>query len=129
MKKSLSISLIFMIAILALSSFKTSAGNLANQRTIVLIKQSKWFDEMPDVEGHRAPTQRISARISLSEGMVIPGVDKSEILGYYALDEQGNLLGEFHNNHEFASFVFSLKGTIEIRIELEDYWLCGYLNC
>lgn len=90
------------------------------------------YEEEPLVEPapeiHRMPNRPFLAMISMVNGIEISGIFNNEILSYEAYDENGDRLGVFYDNIEFTHFVLSLNGTIELRIELEDYWLCGYIN-
>lgn len=121
-----------LLSIVLLTFVSTSSEAVNNAYTIIMYKYYKNSDDKPILDpppgAHRSPQYRVAARISLSEGMVIPGVDKSEILSYQVFDENGYCTGIFHDNGDFTSFIFKQKGIIEIRIELEEYWLCGYLN-
>lgn len=87
-------------------------------------------EPLPDIPpiGQRSGQFSIIVSINYAEGIAIPEIDKNEILSYEAYDENGDRLGVFYDNIEFTHFVLSLNGTIELRIELEDYWLCGYIN-
>lgn len=79
-------------------------------------------------KGNRTPAYPITVFISVADGVQIPHVDKNEILSYSIYDEEETCLATFTNEADFVDFVFSTTGEVEIRIELADYYLCGWLQ-
>lgn len=104
---------------------------LADEQIIV---RAKIADEPPinhpkiDPEGDRAPARPIFISISAEYGVSIPAVDKDDVLSYSIYDEDGMMLASFTDDIEFASTLLSSNGTLEIRIHLDDYTLCGWLE-
>ena len=99
-----------------------------------IIVRAKIADEPPinhpkiDPEGDRAPARPIFISISAEYGVSIPAVDKEDVLSYSIYDEDGMMLASFTDDIEFASTLLSSNGTLEIRIHLDDYTLCGWLE-
>lgn len=79
-------------------------------------------------DGYRCPSRPVSIVITQADGVQIPHVDKNEILSYSIYDEEETCLATFTNEADFVDFVFSTTGEVEIRIELADYYLCGWLQ-
>jgi len=91
---------------------------------------SKPSDENEDEDttrGCRAPSKPISCYISESTGLVIPGVDKSDIISFEVYNENGICLASLIEESEFISFLFSLSEPVEIRIITERYIYHGYI--
>jgi len=92
---------------------------------------SKPSDESEDEDttrGCRAPSKPISCHISESTGVVIPGVDKSDIISFEVYNENGICLASLTEESEFISFLFSLSEPVEIRIITDQYIYHGYIS-
>lgn len=81
-----------------------------------------------DPEGNRIPSRKFPVSISLSDGLSMPNFDKCEIDSFDIIDENGIYLASFSTEQEFVSFIFTLDKPVEIRINLKEYILQGYLN-
>lgn len=77
---------------------------------------------------NRTPAYPITIFISVVDGVQIPHVENNEIFSYAVYDEDETCLATFTDEADFVDFVFSTTGEVEIRIELADYYLCGWLQ-
>ena len=132
MKTKFKLTLIFTLVIMTFVSIPSYALIVTYTLHLQKIYKSSNEENNPIIEqdliGQRSPQYAVLAHINKSDGIVLPGVLESDILSYEAYDEKGNRTGIYHNNWEFTHFVLSQKGTIQVRIEFDDYWLCGYIN-
>ncbi|MCM1452615.1 MAG: hypothetical protein NC102_10155 [Clostridium sp.] len=81
-----------------------------------------------DPDGERAPSRPIRIKIDSEEGVSIPGVDAAEVISYSLYDEEGMLIASYANDIDFAQAVLSMSGVVDLRIELPEYCLCGWLH-
>lgn len=81
-----------------------------------------------DKEGHRLPSRPVIITITDGEGVIIPGVDNEDVISYSIYNEDGMLIAMYDDDMDFASAVFSMTGVIEIRIALDGYSLCGWME-
>ena len=75
----------------------------------------------------RLPSRHIDCTISTTEGVIIPGVNSSDLLSYAIYDESGVCMVIFSEADDFVSFLFSQSGSFEIRFATEDYIYAGYV--
>lgn len=85
-------------------------------------------DNNTDKGGYRSPSRPIPIYISEEDGVQIPQVNKNDIISYAIYDENEVCLATFTNEADFVDFVFSSTDTVKVRVELEDYYLCGWLQ-
>ena len=76
----------------------------------------------------RLPSRPIKCTISLTDGVIIPGVNTSDIISYQIYDVSGIFIGMFSESDDFVSFLFSQNGTFEVRFTTEDYIYIGYVS-
>ena len=76
----------------------------------------------------RLPSRPIKCTISLTDGVIIPGVNTSNIISYQIYDVSGIFIGMFSESDDFVSFLFSQNGTFEVRFTTEDYIYIGYVS-
>jgi len=89
---------------------------------------SEFNDDIdPDVTGHRAPARPIFGTISQDTGINIPNIELEEIVSYEIYDENQNCIASFPDETDFITYLFSCSGEIEIRLNLTDYSLVGFL--
>lgn len=81
-----------------------------------------------DNDCYRSPIHPILITISQVDGVQVSQVCKNDILSYSIYDEEETCLATFTDEADFVDFVFSTTGEVEIRIELADYYLCGWLQ-
>lgn len=106
------------------------AGDRSSYTILVQQKPKRDLGHNPqlDPEGSRIPSKRVPISISISDGLSIPYFDKNEIDSFDVIDENGIYLASLTTEHEFVSFIFTLDKPVEIRINLNEYILQGYLN-
>lgn len=122
MKKFL-IALILLLGMsLALSPLTVQADSLELDVRTQLVHNPK-----NDPDGNRVPSRPIFITINVN-GVTIQSSDKSEATSYVIYDEDGMLIASYADDKEFAAAIFSMSGTIQIRIEFDDYALQGWLT-
>lgn len=121
-------SLIFFltISIVFLFPASTLAENYIEVKTRIVIDSAPIPTNDPD--GDRIPARPIIITISMEGGVSIPGINNEDVLSYSIYDENGGLLASFTDETEFAATILSWSGIMEIRIELPEYSLCGWLE-
>lgn len=91
-------------------------------------------DEKPQQEnpgkrrrGHPAP---IPCQISVEEGILIPGIDVSEIVAFELLDADGDCIAAFSSEPDFLDALPLFHGEYRLRFVTNDFDLQGwiYLN-
>jgi len=99
-------------------------------KVTIPVKKTKPLKHDPDKErdGDRAPARPIIISMSAEDGVSIPAVDKDDVLSYSIYDEDGMMLANFTDDMEFASVLLSSNGIMEIRIHLDGYYLCGWIE-
>ena len=65
--------------------------------------------------------------IDRSDGVYVPGVSKEEIYLFEIFAEGHSLIGSFADEDDFIMSLFSMNGTYEIKIYLNDYVLRGWV--
>jgi len=115
------------------SFFCTFDGNAAtngNAPSVPLRKErkDKGHNNDLDEEGKRSPSRPMMAYFDPDDGFIVSGVDDNDIVSYEAYDENKVCIGIFYDNMQFSSFVLSQTGLIEIRVELDEYLLIGFLE-
>lgn len=81
-----------------------------------------------DPERHRVPTRPLQCTIDPENGVTIPLVDKAEIELYEIYSEDEVCIIATPVEAEFIDTLFSLTGTLEIRISTTEYIYAGYVN-
>lgn len=123
---------LFKLLLIFLITFTSPIAVTADNKDKVTIpvKKTTPIKHDPDKErdGDRAPARPIIISISAEYGVSIPAVDKDNVLSYSIYDEDGMLLASFTDDMEFATALLSSNGTLEIRIHLDDYTLCGWIE-
>lgn len=84
--------------------------------------------EPDDPIANRLPSSPVIITITDGEGVIIPGVDNEDVISYSIYNEDGMLIAMYDDDMDFASAVFSMTGVIEIRIALDGYSLCGWME-
>ncbi|MDE5795615.1 MAG: hypothetical protein K2H75_00745 [Muribaculaceae bacterium] len=79
------------------------------------------------IKHHRLPSRSIEGTISTTEGVIIPGVNSSDLLSYELYDESGVCIAMFSEADDFISFLFSQSGSFEIRFTTKNYIYVGYM--
>lgn len=132
MKRFSKLQLFIFISLIFLLPFNVKAESKLTIYTLNTHLQFKGGPNRDHLEnckdGYRSPSRPITINISRTDGVQIPHVDKNEILSYSIYDEEETCLATFTNEADFVDFVFSTTGEVEIRIELADYYLCGWLQ-
>lgn len=77
---------------------------------------------------HRLPIQTIQGTISLSAGVMIPGLSADEILSYELCYENRNSIAEFSDEMDFINLLFSSDGTYMVRFITDEYIYTGYIS-
>lgn len=77
---------------------------------------------------NRLPSSPVIITITDGEGVSIPGVDNDDVISFSIYNEDGMLIAMYDDDMDFASAVFSMTGVIEIRIALDGYSLCGWME-
>ncbi len=76
----------------------------------------------------RLPSRSIECTISTTDGVIIPGVDTSDILSYEIYDVEGICIGIFSDADDFVSYLFSQNGSFEVRFTTDEYIFLGYID-
>lgn len=79
------------------------------------------------IKQRRIPNKRLIGTISIANGIVIPGIDVSEIYSFEIYDENDGCLGIFNDSADFVQAIFLYEGNIKIRLLTTEYALVGYL--
>lgn len=74
---------------------------------------------------HRTPSRPIICTIT-PDGVNIPSVNTEDIITYDVFSSGGDCIASFTSEQDFISFLFSIKGTFEIRIHIDGYVFHGY---
>ncbi len=106
----------------------------SDQKVVVkTYKSTPPKDTPPDVEvddfteGCRMPQNPVFVSIDRSDGVYVPGVSKEEIYLFEIFAEGHSLIGSFADEDDFIMSLFSMNGTYEIKIYLNDYVLRGWV--
>lgn len=78
-----------------------------------------------DFEGKRTPGKPVLGTIDTQNGVQIPGLDKSAVVSYELYEEDANM-GTWYDETSFMSAIADYGGYMQIRINLPQYYLCGY---
>lgn len=124
-KKNMRKLLIVAFAILASIPYTALYAEDGTTYEVNLKRDSTTIPDTP-IHGQRSPSC-VNTCIINESGLLIPGVDNSEILSYEVINEDGICLGEFYDEFEFVNFVFSFSQSIEIKIYTETYIYSGYI--
>lgn len=111
----------------SLSAFAASENTTY---TIPMYRQSKSDTKHEidlDCEGNRAPARPTYICLDKINGVYIPNIDKHSIESYDVYDSNGNIIGSFIEDVEFACFVLSLNKDLELKINFPEYILFGYI--
>lgn len=123
------------IMVIILTMISGSIGIMANgygESIIVDLYQNSdansipKYKENPDEEGHRAPSRPITCIISPEE-LQIPGIDTTDIYLFEVHDSDGEPMASFTEMSDFIDYIFGATTTIEIRLHIDGYILCGYI--
>lgn len=120
------VSLMFLL-LFSLSAFAASENTTY---TIPMYRQSKSDTKHEidlDCEGNRAPARPTYICLDKINGVYIPNIDKHSIESYDVYDSNGNIIGSFIEDVEFACFVLSLNKDLELKINFPEYILFGYI--
>lgn len=74
------------------------------------------------------PSRPVKISIIRGQGVSISGIDKDDVISYSIYNEAGMLIAMYDNDLDFATAVFAKTGLIEIRIDLDGYSLCGWME-
>lgn len=99
----------------------------------VTVNTKKTTNDVPDLnpddkDGRRMPSRPVIITITDGQGVMIPGVENEEVISYSIYTEDGILVAMYTDDIDFAAAVFTMTGTIEIRIALDGYALCGWMD-
>lgn len=134
MKQIIKLRILLLISLLCLLSLKANAQIQTLTYTVTTFVQSKFSigndddNKNRDNDGYRAPSRPITIYISETEGLQIPQVNKDEIISYSIYNEDEVCVSTFTDETDFVNFVFSWTGTVQVRIEFEDYYLVGWME-
>lgn len=81
--------------------------------------------EESDLIGKRTPGKPVLGTIDTQNGVQIPGLDKSAVVSYELYEEDANM-GTWYDETSFVSAIADYDGYVQIRINLPQYYLCGY---
>ena len=80
-----------------------------------------------DPESMRKPTRHINGSIDSENGIQIPGLDKSQVVSYELYSED-TCMGSWPDEEAFLMQLTQQDGLVEIRINLPEYFLSGYIE-
>jgi len=128
-KQSLLITIITTLVISTLSPIYTYAdnGNTYNVPT-QQVKDSDPFTEPNETPGNRLPSRPLIITITDGQGVVIPEIEKEDVVSYSIYNEDGILVAMYADDIDFSTAVFDMTGVIEIRITFDGYYLNGYME-
>ncbi len=126
MKKSI---IIFTISLISLLIPQLSSAYSFAPLAVVFYRYYTMGPEVSiDDEGRRVPTRPLQCTIDPENGVTIPLVDKAEIELYEIYSEDEVCIIATPVEAEFIDTLFSLTGTLEIRISTTEYIYAGYVN-
>lgn len=120
---------LFLVAAILLISHATAFAT-AGFCCPVIFRISQTMDDPYkewDPESMRKPGKPITGIIDSENGIQIPGLDKSQVVSY-ELYSEGICLGSWCDETDFISQLSEQDGLVEIRINLQDYCLRGYME-
>lgn len=123
--KTFKISLIILIAMLSFSAFADDDSS-----TTYTVEVAQSIDPYIVDDGpvrHRTPPRPLICTIS-PNGINIQSVNTEEITAYDIYDTEGGCIASFTTEQDFISFIYSLDGTVEIRIHTDGYVFHGYVQ-
>ena len=94
----------------------------------VVNEDSDYYNHSNDGTGRRIAPRPIHITISSNNGVTIPNVDKSEVISYEIYDLNGNCIGAYIDDIDFANHLFSITNMVQIRIILEKSTLIGWIQ-
>lgn len=80
-----------------------------------------------DPESLRKPMSPLNGTIDSENGIQIPGLDKSQAVSYELYCE-GSCMGSWYDEADFLLQLSEREGIMEIRINMPEYYLSGYLT-
>lgn len=122
---------LFLLAVILIMSsttvFATSGFNYMVHFKINVQTQYDNPDKDWDPEGMRKPGKPIIGTIDSENGIQIPGLDKSQVVSYELYCE-GSCMGSWYDEAGFLLQLSEQEGIMEIRINMPEYYLSGYLT-
>ena len=94
----------------------------------VVNEDSDYYNHSNDGTGRRSAPRPIHITISSINGVTIPNVDKSEVISYEIYDLNGNCIGAYIDDIDFANHLFSSNSTLQIKIILDGHILVGWVK-
>ncbi len=98
-----------------------------NDIFVVIVENRSPEEVYNNPERRRTPTRRLECIIT-QEGIIIPGYNTEDILAYEIYTVDGEPVASFVDEEDFITFIFSVAGTYEIRLQFEDITLVGFLE-
>lgn len=123
--KTFKVSLFILIAMLSFSAYADSDSS-----TTYTVEVTQSIDPYVVDNGpvrHRTPPRPLICTIS-TNGINIQSVNTEEIIAYDIYDTEGGCIATFTNEQDFISFIYSLEGTVEIRVHTDGYVFHGYVQ-
>lgn len=130
MKKSVTITLIFITAILSLFPVSLSAGS-AGTAVVTLQKhpkQPKDTNRNPDRDGQRTPSSPVTVYFSKSEGIYSPYFDIEDVISFAVLDDTGQSVFTTDDIAEFLDYLVSCQDMVWVQFEFDEYYIDGWLQ-
>ena len=126
MKRFLSI---FILCASILMAFPATTFADNNSSKTIPMKKEKRREHEPilDPVGRRTPPAPTVCTIS-HEGIMVAGIDNSQIDLYEAYDADGICILSSPSEADFISFIYSVTEEIELRIYSESYVFSGWWN-
>lgn len=130
MKKSVTIALIFMTALLSLFPVSLSAGSAGTPTVVTLQKHPKSKDhyQNPDNDGRRTPSSPVTVYFSKTEGVYSPYFDMEDVISFAVLDDTGQSVFTTDDVAEFLDYLSSCQGMVWVQFELDEYYIDGWLQ-
>lgn len=117
---------------LLLFSLSAFAASENTTYTIPMYRQSKSDTKHEidlDCEGNRAPARPTYICLDKINGVYIPNIDKHSIESYDVYDSNGNIIGSFIEDVEFACFVLFISDLSDFKRIFQYYNLPNCPHC
>ena len=118
------------LVIVLLMFFSAVTSTAANEEcistTLTQSEQTPEFVEEP-TQLHRSVSATIVCTIGFDD-LIISGTDVSEIVLFEIYDDSGFCLANFSNKEDFLNYIFTIRGTVEIKFHIGNYVLSGWIE-
>ena len=125
MRKVIFLTIVSFVLVSAAIAMDTNSDCIST--TLIKTEQEPSTNSDDFYRGHRTGTAPIVCSIGIDD-LIISGTDVSEIVLFEIYDDSGFCLANFSNKEDFLNYIFTIRGTVEIKFHTEIYVLSGWIE-